>query len=74
MIIHRGTPCLKLLLKTRVFFSQIPKSFLEEFMKPSFAKLDNRSLVVVYGPDTQKLLQGVTTNNVSLLYSNEPTQ
>ena len=48
--------------------SSFPKSILEQFSNPSFTQLTNRSLLIVAGPETQKFMQGVTSNNISQLF------
>lgn len=50
------------------FCKVINKTFMAAYDKPSFAKLESRSIFIVNGPETRKFLQGVTTNNISPLY------
>ena len=57
------------LFSTKKSPSGIPQSFLDAFSNPVFTELTNRSLIVVAGPETQKFLQGITTNNVYQLYN-----
>ena len=50
------------------FCKNVTKDFKSMFDEPTFAKLNNRSLILVFGPDARKFLQGITTNNMSQLY------
>lgn len=36
--------------------------------KPNFLELKDRTIFIIEGSDTEKFLQGITTNNVNLLY------
>ena len=64
------------LLNRLVFrFSSEPPSGenFNPFEKPSFAKLTNRSLIIIEGPETKKFLQTLTTNDVNKLFVKDKT-
>ncbi len=47
----------------------VSKTFKSNFeTTPFFTKLQNRSLMVIHGAETRKFLQGLTTNNINLLF------
>ena len=58
---------MRILKHFKTLFSN-SKSIMDEFASPSFAQLKNRSHIIIQGPDTRKLLQGIITNNVEDLY------
>ena len=53
------------------FSSQLPKSLLEQLSKPTFSQLTNRKLIVIAGPDTKSFVQGLSSNNVNILYQDK---